>query len=41
MGNINAHPSKAPAGVGQHEHYRAEAKRHAELRNQYYEQSQV
>ncbi len=41
MGNINATPSQAPAGVGGNEHYRAEARKHAELRNQYYEQSQV
>ncbi|EIE22486.1 DUF1771-domain-containing protein [Coccomyxa subellipsoidea C-169] len=40
MGNTNSHPSQAPAGVSQHEHYRAEAKKHAELRNQYYQQSQ-
>lgn len=41
MGNINATPSHAPAGQSEHEHYRAEAKKHAELRNQYYQQSQV
>lgn len=41
MGNINATPSQAPPGVGGNEHYRAEARKHAELRNQYYEQSQV
>lgn len=41
MGNINATPSQAPPGVGGNEHYRAEARKHAELRNQYYQQSQV
>ncbi|BDA43507.1 Smr domain-containing protein C11H11.03c [Coccomyxa sp. Obi] len=31
---------QAPPGVGGNEHYRAEARKHAELRNQYYQQSQ-
>lgn len=41
MGNILGTPSNSQQGVNEHDHWRAEARKHALQRNQYFQQSQV